>query len=391
LMLWISRDPAFERLSHKQVLLAAALIAIAGMSAQPLLEDDHFRYLWDGYITARFGTPYSLAPSAFFGDDNIPAAMQDVLSGINHPEVPTIYGPVLQFIFAIAYWLAPAALWPLKLLLCIAVLAMVFLLHAARIKPRWLLILVLHPLVVKETALSAHPDLFIGLALLAAVVAWQRGAQVWAGIAVSLAVAMKLSVLAVLPLFCIDRQGHFSWRATAAMVLTLCAVYAPAWLSRAGSEGYGLVALGAQWIFNPLLFKLVSTVMSHGAARLVVLLLWIRQLRQRPMDAAESVAQHWPFPPVLPVLLVLLLLSPVVNPWYWLWLLPLAVIRFSWGVWTAATLSLLAYAHVAQALNQQVAFTDFAVPLWATGLQLVGILAAIAFDVLSGRKRRERK
>lgn len=396
LILWIALDSTFDHLSCPQVILVAALISVAGLFAQPLLEDDHFRYLWDGYITATFGTPYALAPSAFFIDQQVPAALQEVLSGINHPEVPTIYGPVLQLLFVLSYLAAPAALWPLKLLLFAALLATILLLRAASVQPRWILVFVLHPLVVKETALSAHPDLFIGLALLAAVLAWERGANIGAAMMVSLAIAMKLSILVALPLFCIDRKGQFSWQAAGAAVLTLCMIYFPVWLSAAGGEGNALVVLSGQWIFNPLVFKVVNVAFNDGAARLLVLLtfvcawviivwLWISQLR-RP----KTVAEHLPIPPVGAVLFTLLLLSPVINPWYWLWLLPLAVLRFSWSVWTAATLSLLAYAHVAQALDQGLSFTNFAVPMWATWVQMGTIFTALFIDFLHKKGNRGR-
>ncbi len=400
LMLWIVRDGAFADLSLRQVLFTCALVAVAGLLAQPLLEDDHFRYLWDGYITATTGKPYAWAPAAYFENDAVPAVMQEVLSGINHPEVPTIYGPLLQVIFALGYWLAPAALWPLKLVLLCALLAVLWLLRGAGIAPPWLMVFALHPLVVKESAFTAHPDVLIGLVLLAAVLAWRRGMEGWAGALAGLAVAMKFSAVAVIPLFCIDRRGRFSTRGCLAMLVTLSLVYAPVWLSVAGGEGRALAALGGQWVFNPLLFKLAGAVMSDGAARMLVLVLfavawlaialsWVNRLRSIDSQRYSTQAEHLPVPPVVCVLVALLLLSPVINPWYWLWILPLAVLRFSWVAWVAATVSLLAYAHVMQAVTSGASFTSFAVPIWATWVQLEAIALVLVLAYL-GKKPRAR-
>lgn len=387
----IARAPSFSTLRQSQVFFMAALIGSVALLSRPLLEDDYFRYLWDGYITATSGRPYAFAPAAFFADESLPAVMQSVLSGINYPELPTIYGPVLQAIFALCYGMAPAALWPLQLLLCLATIACARLLCKEGVAPRWVLAFVLHPLLIKEAAISAHPDLFIGLALLAGVMAWRRGAALWAGVLLGLAVAMKFSLLVVLPLFFIDQKGRLSWRSIAAAALTLGVVYAPVLISSAGSEGRALQAMAAQWVFNPLLFKLARAAFSDQGARLLVLMLfacvwmgavlrWIRQLRRRQHTPSDAASTALPEPPVIPVLFALLLLTPVLNPWYWLWLLPLAILQRSRSVWVAATFSLLAYAHFGESLREGLAFTRFDVPLWATGAQLIAIATAMAWE-----------
>jgi alpha-1,6-mannosyltransferase len=388
LIAWVALDKVFEDIPMWQVIATTVVLGVIALFAQPLLEDDHFRYLWDGYITATTAKPYALAPDAYFANDAVPLAMQQVLSAINNPEVPTIYGPVLQAVFALCYWLAPAALWPFKLVLLIALLAVLQLLRRSGVAPRWLLVFALHPLVFKESAVTAHPDLLIGLALLAAVCAWQRAQHGWAACLTSMAVAMKFSTIAALPLFCIDRQGRFSQRAGLAMALTLCIVYAPVWLLIAGGEGRALAALGGQWTFNPLLFKLPAAVLGNSLARACVFalfvvawigifLLWIKQLRTLASTTASSVAASLPPPPIVAVLLALLLLSPVVNPWYWLWLLPMAMLRFSWVAWVAATVSLLAYSHVLWPVWYGSSMVHFAVPAWATLLQMLAIAVVV--------------
>lgn len=396
LMAWIALDNNFADLSFAQVLVTSFALAFIALFAHPLLEDDHFRYLWDGYITATTGQPYALAPSAYFANDNTPRAMQDVLSGINNPDVPTIYGPVLQALFALCYWVAPAMLWPFKLVLLYALFGVLLLLRSAGVQPRWLMLFALHPLVFKETAFTAHPDLLLGLALLAGVLVWQRGWYGRAAALASVAVAMKFSAIAVLPFFCISHLGRINRNAVLGALLALCLAYAPVSLFLSMGEGRALAILGEQWTFNPLIYKLVSAVLGDAVARggvlllfvvtwLLIFLQWLGKLRVFRSRLLAGEDEHAPFPPVVAAFFVLLLLSPVVNPWYWLWLLPLAVLHYSWLVWIAATSSLLAYAHVAQSVGQGSSIVTFAVPLWSTIAQIMAIALVFGLTRIHNR------
>ena len=107
LMAWVAVDDAFDRLTAQQVVVTTVMLGALGLLALPLLEDDHFRYLWDGYVTATTGSPFAHAPAHYFGDAAVPGVMQDALNGINNPDIPTIYGPVLQALFALGYLIAP--------------------------------------------------------------------------------------------------------------------------------------------------------------------------------------------------------------------------------------------------------------------------------------------
>ena len=416
LVVWLAVDAAFESLKTLHVLITAVALGAIGMLAQPLLEDDHFRYLWDGYITATTGKPFAHAPSHYFPDVSVPAVMQDALSGINNPETPTIYGPVLQALFALCYWVAPAEIWPLKLALLGALVAVILMLSSAGVPARWLMVLALHPLVVKESAMTAHPDILIGAALLAAVLAWQRSNEALAACLAAIAVATKFSAAPALLFFCISRDGRVSWRGSLATGIALFVLYAPVLLSASGTGQAGASALAQQWTFNPLLFKIAAVALGDTAARwaclglfalvwLVLAVRWIRQLRALALIAPAPAMPFTPTlattftttfarpsPPLVGVFVAMLLLSPVVNPWYWLWVLPLALLplppilprlpllpalQFGWVAWVGATVSLFSYAHVLTQVLAASSITTYSVPMWATGLQLFVIATAI--------------
>ena len=71
--------------------LCFRLIGVAGF---PILEDDFYRYLWDGRMLVETGSPYRLAPAEFFGAENIPEKFESILDRINYPDIATVYGPV---------------------------------------------------------------------------------------------------------------------------------------------------------------------------------------------------------------------------------------------------------------------------------------------------------
>jgi hypothetical protein len=241
--------------------------------------------------------------------------------------------------------------------------------------------------------------LLLGVALLAAVLAWQRGHSSLAAALASIAIALKFSAFAALPFFCVTREGRWSARGSIVMALTLGVLYAPQLLTLSSAEGPALSAFSHQWTFNPLLFKVTAALLPDAAARLVVAVLfaaawlvltwqWLRRLRLLGRQSLTSPNETLPVPPLVAVFIAMLLMSPVVNPWYWWWALPLAMLFFSGIAWTAATLSLLSYAHIATPVLAGTSLITYAVPLWAATLQMAGI--AIAFLLAWQRSRPSR-
>jgi alpha-1,6-mannosyltransferase len=375
LSLWVCFDLRFEKIKISHNLGLAIGLGLLGLACEPLLEDDHFRYLWDGYVFATHGQVYALPPQAYFDNPLVSSAMQAVLNGVSHPDLKTIYGPLMQAVFALCYAIAPAQLWPLKLLLLGVSILTLWQLHKMGCKPKWILLLVLNPLVIKETTLSAHPDAIIGLIFLGASNLWSRKLYLAAVILVSCSVGLKLSCLVVLALFFIDQQGRFRMQLLLASAVTLAAIYLSTWAIASGTEIPGLLAFGQRWVFNPLIYRLIEPFFSPQQARFIaailfvciylgVVLTWIDQLKR------SGVTLVTPTVCLLPVVVILITLSPVNNPWYWLWIMPLAAAASSHLVWLLAGTSLLSYAHMAN--------TQFTVPMWATGVQLV-VLGLLLF------------
>jgi len=358
------------------LLLAALLCRVAGLWAQPVHEDDWARYLWDGWRLLQAGTPYGTPPAAHFGDASVPVVWQRVLDRINHPDLPTLYAPVLQAVFAASAWLAPANLMVLKLLLLAAdgaICALLWRLGGAAAACRWSLC----PLVVFEVAFNAHADV-VGVAwMLAAAWATARHWRVAAGAALGLALASKAFALLLLP-FVWARVG---WRAALATVATALAAYAP-FAIQAGTELESLLAFAAGWEFNPFGFAVLQWAAGDALARW----LW-------PALAAAFLclyALHWhrarqPWPPDLaPPLAVLLLLSPVVNAWYLLWLAPWAALRPAAWQFGAMVAVSLAYLTTGVLGLPSAGIHDH--PAWLRPLEVAVFLAVVAAGAVAQRR-----
>ncbi len=378
----------------------AVAFRFCGLIGGPFYEDDFYRYLWDGFRFATAGTPYGAPPEEFFIDPAVPAVFQGVLDGVNYPELPTIYAPVTQVVFLVAYWIKPASVAVLQaILIAVDVAAVALLLRLA--PARNVLLYAWCPLVVKEIAFTAHPD-GVGVCLLLAAIVLVRHPvcassrrprtasddrplaaarhRRWsiAALLLGLAAATKAFALVLAPIILLRARPRY-WLLFA---VTVGAAYLP-FVLQGGTDLLSLGVFARDWEFNSAVFGLLGAVVPPFGTRLVIGLLfavfWVVYSLRFVRGGKRGVPRgDWLFG-------VLLLLSPVVNPWYLLWLLPFAVVFPSVWVWTASAAVLLSYVtglnlpdYTLQAYEQ---------PLWVRGLEFGLIGLALTVDLASRRRR----
>lgn len=250
----------FFSLAYRLVLLPSA----------PIQEIDYYRYLWDGQVCLGGVNPYRFSPqqvdqwgptakpsselSALWQLTQKSDAIQTIFQRVHHREVPTVYPPTAQVVFAGAALLTPAAapLWMhvlvLKTLLVgfdLAVLGvLVALLRQLRLPETWCLAYGWCPLALKEFANSGHLDsiavFFTTLAMFWLVAAARgaeaHGSRLSVGVATAAMLALGLAVLAksypiillpVVTAFLAARQGYRSLPPLAAFLAVLAAGYLP--------------------------------------------------------------------------------------------------------------------------------------------------------------------
>jgi alpha-1,6-mannosyltransferase len=369
-----------------QVIGWALVLRVVAMWSTPYFEDDYFRYLWDGYRTLQDGNPYQFAPSHFFSADSaaLPAKIAAALSALNNPDINTIYGPALQWLFALAALVAPGELWPIRVLWLMTDITLVCALvqHVGTTRA---MLYAMCPLVLHEIGVAIHPDGLIGALIFFAFVAIKKERVILAAVFVGCATAMKIHALLALPFLLIGLSG-ISF-ATVALSLAACAAtYVFFWLPFIFADGafaqawQSFATFARDWQFNALGFAFVQMFTGAAAARiscaLLLLMSWALIARwawKKQTNNAGALVMAFG---------VLLFFSPVINPWYLLWLLPMATAagqRHLWfSPWVASIALPLSYASD---FNMGLASVPYTLPTSILFLESTLIVAALVFDM----------
>ncbi len=323
------------------IVIAAGLAArILLFGSVPVQENDFYRYLWDGAVTAHGFNPWMHSPQAVLDGTAGPALSAlgtgagEVLTRVNYADVRTIYPPVTQLAFAAAYWLEPFSLdaWRAVLLaLELALLGLILALLRQCGKPAlWCALYWWNPIAIKEVMNAGHMEPVVMLPVLAALLLAIRSRPVAASLMAAVAAGAKVWPVLLLPVLL---RGSLN---RPAVVIAAGAGFAAAtalfyWpLLNAQLDGSsGLVAFGSEWqrisaSFSAILWlvsQVPQTLADPGlparalAAGLVIAIVLFSNLAS-PRDADGLVHRF------MIAAAALLLLSPVQLPWYYLWLLP---------------------------------------------------------------------
>ncbi len=293
--LWAAvRSPESRRLLGV-IVLGSVLFRLVLVFSWPIQEIDIYRYLWDGEVTAHGVSPFRYSPKQVLdadadavppaardavppaardavppaARDAVPPAARDavppdelrrlvelrdsspavatILARVHYEDLPTIYPPVSQAVFACCSFVTPqcatvfqrlAIMKGCFVLFDLGTLAVVIgLLRLAGRHAGWSLAYGWCPLVVKEIANSGHMDaiavfLTSAAVLIAASALFRKtssrtaGAGLLAAAVLGLAVGAKLYPVVLVPLFAATWTGRFGWRQTVAPAVVFAAVVA---------------------------------------------------------------------------------------------------------------------------------------------------------------------
>ncbi|WP_462137103.1 hypothetical protein [Candidatus Mycalebacterium sp.] len=372
------------------VFIIGLVMRLAGLLSHPVLEDDYFRYLWDGAVTAAGENPYLFAPAQALaggaGDALKTLAQQSggIAERVNHSHLTTIYPPVAQMFFALSHTAAEWSVSAWRLVLLVADCATFFLLARLRAGKAAPAIYWWNPLVVFTIFFSCHLEALIFPFVLGALLAMRGGARrgIWALALLCVSVAVKVwTVVLAAPVLRALRGGA---KQTASLFALFCvsslAVLSPL-LASVGAENSGLTAYVLDWENNSSFFRIVVFVCEksafalglgagHGffAARIATAAIialgtvWVFfSKRWEPSDLAGR---------CLFVSALVFLVIPTQFPWYYCWVVPFLALRTGGAKWSLlAPTALLPLYYIKYGLNGQGAFgslivwTQFA-PVW---------------------------
>ena len=341
--LWLLTMKRTRTPSLETTLILAALFRLVLFGSSPALSDDVLRYLWDGTLLESGRNPYAYTP-----DDAFLIALREPWhSRINNPEIPTIYPPVAQVLFFLSA-VAGGSLFAWRLLLLAIDLVTIRLLH--RSSPFAAFGWATMPLVLYEGFWSAHVEIAAASLLFAAWSVLERQRSFTAGTLLGAAVSVKVVPFAAAPVLL--KIASPKWRFGTGLTLVAVLPAIPFLLAGAFMKGFRDYA--TRWSFNSPLYDLVRLVIDNvGAAEWLkgfwtmikdplhaervsdfvyrqlytemltrvflgcVFVIALVLIYRRVADPARAIS--WS-------VATLLLLSPTIHPWYWLSVLPFALV-----------------------------------------------------------------
>ena len=315
----------------------------------PVLEDDSYRYLWDGAVTARGIDPYQYAPAEFAADpvfdtvtleDSSPdfVALKSLAedhpephSRINYPYVATIYPPLAQAAFAIAHWIDPFGLTGWRLVLLMAdLITLGLLLNLLRLYDHasiWISLYWWNPVVILQGFGAGHMDVLVLPFLLGALLLARTQRLIPASLALVGGAAIKLWPILLFPLLVrpLLRQPLKLIMVTSIFGASLLLVLLPQLLHALRPEA-GLNAYASEWRTHAFLFSILEDVVFTAtkapgqAARFAVAAIVIALTGYLSLRFADNRDRL----PALfaSVIAALIFLSPTGYPWYFIWIAP---------------------------------------------------------------------
>ena len=357
-----------QRIALLVIVVGAVLFRLALLGQSPWLSNDVYRYLWDAQLVDHGVNPYSFPPAA----DEL-AGFRDatIYPKMDHKNVHSVYPPFLQLLFwtgrKISQIFYLQAFLGLKLIFVLADLCLVLvlfrLLEQVKLDSRWAILYAWHPLPIIEIAGSGHTDGAGALTLVFAVIFLLQRKYFFAIIFLALGFLVKFFSVLFLPFIFVaawkDLNLKKAGQLAALFVFILAVSYAP--FVAAGEKLWsGLQVYSDKWRFNDgffsLIFAGVHRLLPDGLVKsLMIPSGWditIEALTTRRIDLALIISKAicggvfmfvyvrllwrtfksgnsdaaWVAVFII-ILSAFFLLSPTLQPWYLIWLLPFLCLR----------------------------------------------------------------
>ena len=369
------------------IILFGLAFRVLFMSSVPVLENDFYRYFWDGGVVASGANPYAHSPeqvSLGEADERLVELKREYeghFEKINHPNVKTIYPPVAEFFFAVSHKISPRDLTAWRLvLLAFDAATLVILLASLRTLGMPLqncLVYWWNPLVVKEIFNSAHMDVLAFPFALGAILLFLRNRKKLCVVALSLAAGVKLWPALIFGTFLRPfREKWLSVAQTLIFTALLGAILLPMILSQPDQTS-GVMAYGKSWQNNSPFF---SAVLKTGEFALELADVHPGHAQKYSRTAVLAVLLLWklyvafgsgPLGLHRKALLIVgggFLLSPTQFPWYFTWLVPFLAVAPSSAFLSLTVLLPLYYLQyylpAGETFANLVVWIEF-VPVWA--------------------------
>ena len=343
--LWVARVLFISDPSPRFLFFAVAaffLVRLSFLTLDPIGSDDVYRYMWDGKAQSSGINPYAYAPNA----PELGSLHTLLLpASVNHPDMKSVYFPVSQWMFYGGYLLSGESVWGYRLIFLVAeiltVLGLFSLVSRLHVPRKFVLLYAVCPLPIIQFALDAHLD-GLGLPFLVfALVSYLDGRKVLSYALIAVSISIKPVALLLLPILFLRERGV--WNKVRVIVIPLVLFFAQFFPYLFTSNPFqALFTFARNWTFNGVVFETLDLLFANNqTTRLVCAVLLCCAL----------LVLYWrkrdPFEALYYSVLLLLIFSPVVHPWYVVWLTVLLPVVQRWsGILFSSAVSLTAYTVV---------------------------------------------
>lgn len=295
------------------IVVGVAVIArLAVLDGTPTLSDDIYRYRWDGLVQQAGIDPYLYPPN----HPTLDALRDGQDQLINFPHLRTVYPPLTELAFLSAATVSQsltAQKVPFLIAETMLVAALLAVLAIRRRNLLWVAAYVWHPLPILEIAGSGHNDA-LGIAMLwLGIATWELRRYGATGFIWALAFLSKYAAILLVPWWWQRRVGRSHLGFFLAFSIVPLVVYPTILTAVAGSLGAMSARFGSNGSVHPLLAVLLG---SSPVARAICAAVWVAFAWWWARREADVVRY------LLGVMAVGALLSPVLHPWYLIWLIP---------------------------------------------------------------------
>lgn len=320
------------------LVILSFLLRLSFLNTAPIGSDDIYRYMWDGKIQASGINPYLYSPN----DEHLKSYHSTLLpKALNFREMKTIYFPLSQWLFYTGYKLSGESVWGYKLLLfffeLLTIAGLFQLLKKLKINYKYSLLYVLCPLPIFQFAVDAHLDGF-GLPLLIfSLFFYLDNKKILSMMLLGFSLAIKPVGLLLIPIFFLSEENIVD--RIKVVLIPLIAFFAQFIFYIFSTNPFeSLFIFTKNWYFNGFVFNLLNVVFSNNqTSRLICGILLALSLIPVYFSKRELIEK------IYLAVLLLMIFSPVVHPWYITWLavlLPFA--QKQSGIYFAAASSLTA-------------------------------------------------
>lgn len=318
------------------LLIIFFLLKIFFVNTEPIGSDDYYRYIWDGKVHTNGINPYLYKPDAtelkFLQSDLLP-------DKVSFPQIKTIYFPVAQWIFVLAYWINGENAVGLKIIYSlfelITLISLYVLLKRFNLDSKYILIYAALPLITFQFFIDAHIDIVGASLIISSIALYYYNKKLLSYIFLGLSISVKPTGLLLLPLY-FQNEAFIKEKIKSIIipVAVFVITFVPYIFTATPLDT--LINYSVNWTFNGMIYNMLNSFINDNSTiRIICGILFILVFAYLYFTKVDVLRK------IYLSLFLLMLFSPVVHPWYLIWfavLLPL--VRSYSGIYFVSVISI---------------------------------------------------